>query len=224
MTNPFLTIVTRSCQRPKMLIKNILSVKSQTDKDIEQIFIVDNQRRGVLWANKQFHANIHRVNGDYVYMLDDDCRLINNSFVAQLRKATKNKPEIIMVHTRRPQLAPKELPRQIHWKKRNLLKLGSTNGLCYVTRSDIWKAHTQRYFINATGDWQFLRGMVTNKKYKMIWLDLFVAETQQLGRGKLFEVNGGSWFSPIVKRFGIKNVGTKDKQDWRLRHLSTVDK
>jgi hypothetical protein len=216
-TLPKLTVITRACQRPKMLIKNIQSVQSQTCKDWEQVFIIDNLRRGVKWANEQFYHNRDRVIGEYVFMLDDDCRFIHNGFVQALKKITVSSPDLVMVRTRRPQFSPKELPRKEHWKKSHLFKLGSTNGMCYVTKSELWKANTERYFVKATGDWQMLKGLLPQAK-SIVWLDMFASETQQLGRGKLFEVKGGSWFSPVVKKFNIENLGDETNPDWRIRY------
>lgn len=210
-TNPFFTLITRACWRPKMLANSIRSALSQVDTDLEILFIVDMKKRGVRWANDQFHANRDRIQGQYVFMLDDDCRLIHNGFVGALKKITTTNPGLVMVRTRRPQLAPKELPRREHWGKVSSLKQGSTNGMCYVTRTDLWKKYTPRYFVNATGDWQFLKALLPNAK-PIVWLDMFASETQQLGRGKAFEKCNAEWWQNIVKRFQIE----KDDREWHI--------
>ncbi|MHA2069645.1 MAG: glycosyltransferase family 2 protein, partial [Candidatus Thorarchaeota archaeon] len=74
----FLTIVTRCCQRPKMLSENIQSVIDQTCHDVEQVFIVDHTRQGIHVADRALALNKDRVEGEYVYILDDDCQLIDN--------------------------------------------------------------------------------------------------------------------------------------------------
>lgn len=211
----FLTIITRCCLRPKMLAKNLSSVLAQTDCDLEVIFIPDFHRRGVRWANAQFMANIHRIDGEYVYLLDDDCFLRDKRFVANLKKLVgKTRPAVIMVRAYRPQMAPNVLPKDRVWGKRQNLKVATANGGCFVIRSDLWKATASNYNKPGSGDWSYLGPLVNRKGVDFVWGNFFGCESMQLGRGVKFENCGKDWFSGIVKRFGIIQVA---EGDWRLQ-------
>jgi len=53
-----------------MLLRNRLSLESQSDKDYEQTLLIDAERKGVAWAV----GNLSTVEatGEYVWILDDD--------------------------------------------------------------------------------------------------------------------------------------------------------
>lgn len=215
--NIFLTVVTRACCRPSMLSNNIQSVKTQTDPDVEQIFILDHKKRGILWANKQFALHTDRCDGLYTCTLDDDSMFIDTGLVVALKQVASdnNNPGVIMVKCHRPQIKPYILPKAGVWGKRNLLRVTSTNGGCFIVRTDWWKKHAHRYGVKAGGDWAFLNALKNDKAVTFHWLDRLTRRAQQLGRGKKFESVGKGWFRQVVKRFGIIEVSDVD---WRLRH------
>lgn len=215
--------MTRCCWRPRMLAENIKSVLAQTDKDIEQVFIPDFSRKvEVGKANAQFALNVGRVQGEYVYVLDDDTMLINNNFVAKLKKHIRqsDSPGVVMVKSNRPQFAPRVLPKADAWGKRRNLRIGATNVLCYVTRSDLWEQKIRHWNVNAAGDWTFLKSLVRMKEVKFVWLPIVAAQTQQIGwmkKSARFEQCTAKWWKQTVQRFRIANIGTKQEPDWRLQ-------
>lgn len=213
---PFLTLITRCCWRPKMLSKAIDSALAQTSKDFEIVFIVDKNKRGVRWANQQFAENKHRIDGQYVYTLDDDTFLPSKYFVAKLKQvAEANKyPDVIMVKGSRPQLSPKILPKDTVWGHRERLKITSTNGACFVTKRQAWLDHCEDYGLRGSGDWNFMSALKSDGTLKFFWWDFIAKETQQLGRGKKFENCKANWWQRIVKKYGIELVSDND---WRLR-------
>ena len=91
MSKPFLSIVTRCCRRPVQLTRCIESVVNQTCHDIEQVFLVDkigrHRENPILWANKQLERYADRVDGEYVYVLDDDGQLADNNVIYEIRLA-----------------------------------------------------------------------------------------------------------------------------------------
>ena len=211
---PFFTLIVRACWRPRMLQKALCSALSQTDTDIEIIFIVDMKKKGVKWANAQYRANAHRINGQYVYTLDDDTFLVSNKLIASIRRiATKhNNPDVIMVKGSRPQLSPKILPKSSVWKHRERLKVASTNGACFIASSGCWRKYAGRYSANAAGDWRFLSALKSDGALRFYWFDFIAKETQQLGRGKKFEDCNTKWWVNTVKRFQIE----RNKDGWFL--------
>ena len=213
MTSPFLSIVTRCCRRPDFLTRNIASIKGQTDQDVEQVYIVDKDQRGRYWANQEFANHVHRVDGEYVFILDDDCRLTSYEFVAKVREGSKSNPDVIMVQTSRPQLKPRKLPRDDVWGKYAELHIHTTNCLCYVIKHDIWTHFIVEYGYPSAGDWHFLQAVIRNTS-DFVWVEGVMSETMQLGRGHKFEKCEKEWWGGVVGEQGIEDVGDGD---WRLR-------
>lgn len=207
----FLTIVTRCCQRPRSLSENIQSVKDQTDHDLEQVFIVDRDRRGIGSANRSIALNKHRVEGDYVYILDDDCKLTNPRFVSLVKGVAEC--DIIMVKSNRPPGPPsRQSVVPTVWEGRQ--HHGSCNCLCYVVRAELWKRHIEGFGMKTRGgDWWFLNEVLKTGP-TMYWLDEIVADARQLGRGRLFEQVERGWFEGVAREHGLINLGD---DDWRLR-------
>ena len=214
MSLPLLTIVTRCCQRPQMLAKNIESVAAQKDNSVEQVFLVDLQRRGRLHANKELRRHPSAIVGDYVYMLDDDCRLIHPRFVERLRNAVKHKPDVVMVKSMRPQLKPYVLPRG-KWGDTKMLQGRMTNCLCYVVKRRVWLKHIVAFGTGVSGAGRFLDAVLKSNP-TVIWLDVVAAETLQLGRDKdnSFERVTADWWERVVAMYRIE----KFDGDWRIRH------
>lgn len=215
MTQPFLTIVTRACDRPYFLNRNIESVEMQTDQDIEQIFIVDKERKGRHWANCEFRHHTHRIDGKYVFILDDDCRLKSKYFVQKVREGAESDPDVIMVQTSRPQIKPKKLPKDDVWGSFNNIRIHSTNCLCYVVRQDMWVKYVYGFAKPAAGDWHFLKELLAySRADKFAWVEGVFSETMQLGRGKKFELkqNIEGWWEKTVEEHGIEDLGEGDRR------------
>lgn len=217
---PFLTIVTRACQRPKMLSENIQSVLDQSCHDLEHLFLVDHTRRGIQAADRALNDQKGHVSGRYVYVLDDDCILLDPDFVQLVKEAVEDVPHgiprLIMVKSRRPPGPPSNetiFPTKSVWAGRPVH--GTTNALCYVTEASLWKRHIRQFGTHAWGgDWWTLQAILRTDPV-VIWLDRIVAESRQLGRGQptSFETSKGDWFGPVARKFNLEQV----KGDvWRL--------
>lgn len=227
---PFMSIVTRACMRPDMLSTNIQSVLSQSCQDIEQIFIVDHTRQGIQVADKALHEYRDQVQGHYVYILDDDCILLNPDFVQSVKGIAEKEwdqdapscirgpcspPDIVMVKSRRPPGPPSMssiVPTLAAWGDRRLYH-GACNCLCYVMKAPLWREHIEHFGVKPWGgDWWFLKQVLATDPI-IYWLDEIVADCRQLGRGRIFETNKSDWFAPIAKEYGLEKI-TKDI--WRL--------
>lgn len=212
----FLTFVTRACQRPKMLTENIASVKAQTCHDWEQIFIPDRERKSIQVADRALHENRHRVDGDYVYILDDDGMLLEPKFVESVKVAVQRTgADIVMVKSRRPPGPPSMqdvVPVPGAWGGN--LYHGACNCLCYVMRAGLWKEHIVNFGVKPWGgDWWFLSAVLATNP-TLYWLDMIVADARQLGRGILFEPVQAGWFEQVMQEQGVTNRGG---DDWRLQ-------
>lgn len=186
-----------------MLTKALRSALSQTCTDFEIIFIVDMQKRGVGWANEQFGKNIHRIQGEYVYTLDDDTFLPQTTLIQNIKRIAG--PHVIMVRGKRPQLSPNILPKDSVWRHREKLKVATTNGACYIAKAECWRKYANRYGAKAAGDWNFLKMLKQDMSLSFYWFDFIAKETQQLGRGKKFEDVGKNWWKGIVKAFQVEH-------------------
>lgn len=215
MSQPFLTILTRCCKRPRMLAKNIASVREQTDKDIEQVFVIDRYARGRLWANQHMEECKKYVRGQYVYILDDDCRLIHPNFVEQVKKAVKKKSvDVVMVQCSRPQIRPKVLPRREGWGKPKKICGKQVNCLCYVIKRELWNT-TIRYFgTGVSGAGRFFDALMKFSP-TMAWVHIIVAETMQLGRDGGFEKVQPEWPDLIVRQHHMQFMG---EDVWAIQH------
>jgi glycosyltransferase involved in cell wall biosynthesis len=88
--------MTRCFKRPKQLERCIASLQNQTDQDYEHLLIHDNVGNGLFWANKQIHLNADKVNGRWVYVLDDDDWLTDSHFIEDLKKIESPSYDIII--------------------------------------------------------------------------------------------------------------------------------
>jgi hypothetical protein len=208
---PFLTFVTRCCQRPIQLQKNIESVQSQSSNDWEQLFLVDSENhRDILWANQQLDRYKQYTGGEWVFILDDDCVLIDDEFVATVKEATSDtsfKAELVMVRSVRPQLSPHILPVDslfgMHWSHWD--NIGNrTNCLTYVVKRDLWCA-TIPEFKGHSGARTFIEAIIRENPHT-VWIDRIMSSTQQLGRAKHFEDCQPGWFKNIVDQYGLEKI------------------
>ena len=206
--NTFISFVTRCCNRSILLQNNIDSVTMQTSLDWEQVFLLDREQQGLLWANAQLHQKRHTVKGEWVYILDDDCKLIDSEFVSELQKMDLSDANVVMVKSRRSQLRPNILPGT--WGDK-VAALGdkpspsSLNCLCYVVRRHLWIKHIHAFSGSHSGAWTFPAAFWPDAK--IAWLDRIVAETIQLGRGKKFETVKSGWWDRIVQRNALQPDG-----------------
>lgn len=224
MSEPFLTIITRCCQRPQLLRRCIQSVKAQTCQDIEQLFLVDERRRGLAWANRQFDVHKDKPGGGYIYLLDDDGRLADPRFVGQVRQmATQaDRPDLILVkslQTNLDRVLPPDEIWNLDWRRGERPARWVGSGYTFVVRSEVWRANAWRYHAgqgetwHTGGDWQFMTGMI-GIDVNAAKLDL-VASIAERRRGRGFENVKKDWFGPVVRKYGLEHVG---ENVWRLSH------
>ena len=84
-----------------------------------------------------------------------------------------------------------------------------------MVKTPIWKRNIEWFGIKPWGgDWHFLSRLL-GLGHKISWLDTEpLAESRQLGRGKLFEKVSKGWFERIARQENLVNLGN---DDWRLR-------
>jgi len=165
---PFLSILTRCFKRPKQLEHCIASVQNQTDRDVEHLFISDDVGRGLLWANSQIYENRHRVNGEWVYVLDDDDHLIFNGFVAELKSIVEqHNPDIVIC---KGYINERIYPIPGFWNLPPIRgTLGSPN---FIVKKQLFMRHAQSWCKDKAGDYFFIKQAFSYGK--AFWWDKFV--------------------------------------------------
>lgn len=167
---PFLTIITRCFRRPKLLAVNIKAVDDQTDGDIQHLLFQDRKGVGIEGANKSFFRLRNHVEGQWVYLVDDDDLLIYPDFVKDLKVIVQREnPQVIMVKARMCGTG-NVLPQP--WKGAPVLCRLST--LNFVIRVDLWKEYIFHFGKPSAGDFGFFR-MVWKAKPQVFWWDKLVA-------------------------------------------------
>jgi len=143
----------------------------QTDKDYKQIFLRDHEGRGLEYANGMFAQNKDKIEGQYVYILDDDNRLIISDFVAGIRViVAAGNPDVIMVkaNIRIHGILPhywEEPPRSAH-----------IDSLNFVVERELWKKHIEAFHRPDHGDFYFIDAVFKEPDITVAWWDKIVAE------------------------------------------------
>jgi len=178
-----LSIITRCYRRPVGLRRCKLSLALQIDQDFEHILLVDDVGIGFRAADARLVTDAPAlINGDYVYVLDDDNFLIDNSFVARIHWfAQEYDPDIIMVKSDNGRQGI--LPTPEVWRRRPIRC--HNDPLNSVVRSEIWKRHIG--ILATCQDDARDSALLTelfNHDYSIRWLDKVVAMSGPLaGRG-----------------------------------------
>jgi len=183
----FLTIVTGTYRRPKMLAKCIESVEAQTDPDWEHIFLDGEEGGGIHGFHTRLGKYQDRYSGEYIYVLPDDDMLIDPEFVAGLKAICEaHNPDVVMVKADKLELGI--MPSDVCWE---LLPIyGQIDLLNYVVRAPLWKAFSSSftkkdhpYYDGAwAGDFSFIRD-VFQCNVQAVWWNRLVAASQRISRG-----------------------------------------
>jgi len=184
--DPFLTIITRCLvnQRPKGFAQHSESIKKQTSKDYEQIFIEDSVGYGMHESNQSFEYVREMVDGDYVYLLDDDDFLKTPKFISTLKAIVKkHKPDVIFFKMIILNGAYDcTYPTWEVWDGVKPLKAGHIGGSCFVFTKAIYDKYIEVFGQPRMGDFSFIDTVMKDKP-KVYWHDEIMAETSRIGRG-----------------------------------------
>jgi len=178
---PFITIITRhfnSENRIKWFELNKKSIEMQTDNDYVHLILEDKIGIGSHKANLMFNENKDFVEGEYVFMLDDDDCFIRNDFISDMKSISikYNYPEIIFVQMT---LGGRLIPDEFCWKKTKMKKnhIGTS---CFVMRRDIWKKNIHMFSESQTGDFDFI-DHVYNGGPTVYWQEKIYTEVNNIG-------------------------------------------
>lgn len=167
---PFMSFVTRCCNRVQPLERCIKSVNKQTSQDFEHIFLVDDTGKGYAYANAQFFRHKEKVTGDFVFLLDDDDYLIEPNFIKYIKDIViRSSPDVIMV---KMQTEAHIFPMKNVWKKKPIS--GSIGTSCFVVSNKVYQRHIKAFAQSCGGDYHFIKE-VFNHNYKIYWFNKIVA-------------------------------------------------
>lgn len=177
---PFLEILTRTYQRPRMLAVNQASLRNQTDDDWVQTLLIDDVGRGIAWSHEHMAAYAPRLVGDYIWMLDDDDTCILPTFVAELKFIVADSaPDVIMV--RMDHGAGRILPDGDTWHGPPVLShIGCS---AYVVRRAIWQEHAGAMIPgHYTSDFYFISAIWAAKP-SVYWHDVVASRVMKQSFG-----------------------------------------
>jgi len=179
MDDPFLTIITRTYKRPKLLARCQASVRAQTDPDLEHVVLTDHVGMGIYVSYHRMINEAGRYHGSYIYCLDDDNVLTDTAFVADLKAiAAEHNPDVIMVKASNPTFGV--LPK--FWgetPKRCNVDLGN-----FVVKGHVWMEYAPHFLdIEQLEDYGFIAA-VFEAGCSVYWHDALVMEALQVGWGK----------------------------------------
>jgi hypothetical protein len=190
---PFLTVVTRTYNRPRLLADCKAGVEAQTDTDIEHVILSDDIGRGIYGSYRWMADEADRYHGQYIYCLDDDNVIIDTGLVADLRRiAAECDPDVIMVKADHPTYG--RLPRP--WDGR---PVQCRVDLCnFVVKAGVWKANAHHLLdVRRAEDFGFIDAL-WKARYSFYWHDATVVRLQQVGNGlpegKRGNLNTARWW------------------------------
>lgn len=173
----FLTIYTPTYRRPRFLAACKESVAAQSDRDYQHLVIVDEVGIGVAGMFAAIPGNVPLIEGEYVYILQDDDVITDRDFVRDLKRFAweHNDPPVVIVKNRKFGVQPRK------WEQAP--QLGHIDLGSYVIRADVFAENAHRFGRRYEGDYDFIRAL-WDMGYPFAWWDRLVAEAQQVGMGR----------------------------------------
>jgi len=168
---PLLTILTRVYARPAGLNRCKTSLEVQTDQNFEQVIIEDTQGRGLHWANQQIAEAEDKINGQWVYVLDDDDFLICETFIADFKKyIKKNKVSSNDIVFVKGWILEQEMP--CNWENETMIR-GKIAAPNFIVSKELFKKYCSYWNVWRAGDYNFIRRASMNCD-KMFWWNKFI--------------------------------------------------
>ena len=177
-TIPFLSILTPTYKRPKMLEVCRQSIENLADGDYQHLVMVDETGIGVGGQYMQYKHVSHHLIGEYIMVLCDDDMLIDCDMIADLKDIVSEcSPDVIMVKW---QYGDRVLPDGGVWE--NAPREGHIGLSNWIVRGDLWRAMAHAYGNRYAGDFDFIASIWAGVKDRIYWHDKIVVATQN-GRG-----------------------------------------
>lgn len=182
--HPFLTIVTRVMKgkRPTLFEQHRKSV-STLGENLQQIFIIDDKKLGMLNANTSFSYVTDMIEGEYVHLLDDDDFYTEPEFINILKQHSSGCPDVIFFKMKILTGDGDEIyPKPGSWNSREP-KRGQIGGSCFVVRKWVYEKYIHHFAQQSLGDWHFITEVLKDKTITTKWIDTNICETGKVSRG-----------------------------------------
>lgn len=178
----FLEVLTRCYKRPKMLKHNQASLEAQTCDDWQQTLIVDEIGQGIGWAQLQLAEYAPELEGDYIWILDDDDMCRRNTFVAELKHIVEvRNPDVIMVRMNHGMRGI--LPDNHNWRGKPVVgRLGCS---AYVIRREVWQKYAPAFATaHYASDFDFIAAVFEDDDIEVYWHDVIASQVQHISMGE----------------------------------------
>lgn len=185
--SPFLSVITRCMKpNPRPVSTEVMeqSVKNQTCRDFEHIYLEDGLRAGMHQANKNMALASPHIKSKYVHMLDDDDYYTDKNFVRTMKSVCEqHNPDIVLfkAYIDLNSTYGKIYPTPDTWGKHpQPAKIG---GICFILRASLWKSYIKYFAAPRMGDYNMLVNLYKIQGFKEYWHDALEVRTYKVGRG-----------------------------------------
>lgn len=171
-------VLTRCYKRPNMLGVNQASLDAQTDPDWVQTLLIDDVGRGIPWSHTNMAAYAPHLEGDYIWILDDDDECILPTLVAEVRRIVgREHPDVIMLKMDHGPMGV--LPSRT-WGV--MPTEGDIGCSAYIVRRDVWQTHASSYTARYAGDFDFISAILASGA-RAHWHDVVASRIQRRSIG-----------------------------------------
>lgn len=186
---PFLSFYTPTYKRPQQLARCLASVASQTlVHEIEHVVIPDHVGLGIGGMYQRVPDYKDAIHGQYVHFLADDDVLASPQVVEIVKQAAEqnSNPPMLLVRVIKGGLC---LPIGQPWPPvETQIDLG-----CFITRSDVWKAHAHCYGNRYEGDADYAKAVAASG-HGAVFVDvLFLVGGVNRGAPEPTQVGPNQW-------------------------------
>jgi len=180
----FLSIVTRTCRRPKALARCIRSLGAQDCQDFEHVIIEDKIGRGVAWANGMMaKRDWSDLNGDYVYVLDDDNVMFHGAVMA-MQNGAASQHDLLICRINRLRSDQRSFPENEYWQRKPVH--GHIDIGCVVLRKDLFLSSVKSFTESYDGDYYYI-SEAYRRAQSVNWVDYKIMKLQRISAGR-FEI------------------------------------
>lgn len=163
-----------------MLKHNIDSLLAQTSDDWQQTLLIDEVGRGVGASHLEMARYADELEGDYIWILDDDDMCIRKTLVYELAQIVESHdPDVIMLKMNH--LERGILPRS-NWEE--YPQMGDIGVSAFVVRRDVWVTHSVEFErTDYSSDYYFIASIFDNDDINIFWHDVIASQVQRISLG-----------------------------------------
>lgn len=177
----FLEILTRCYKRPELLERNQASLAAQMLTNWQQTLLIDPVGRGIPWASENMGNYAPKLQGEYIWILDDDDECIQPTLFMELYRIhlTYN-PDVIMLkmdHGRRG-----ILPDEGYWGRPPVqAHIGVS---AYVVRRELWQQQAWAWSPGVYhSDFNFIAAVFQSRP-RVYWHNVIASQVQRISLGQ----------------------------------------